>query len=254
MSDAIVLPAGRTAWFISDLHLWAGRRQTIAAFYAMLVRAPEEADALFILGDLFEFWIGDDDLDNPAVAPIVAALRAATQRGLRLWLLRGNRDVLIGRRFAQAAGATLIESDEARVEIGETAAIILHGDTLCTDDVSYQRYRRFATNRTVQRLLLSMPRGLRARLIQGLRTRSEARHQHRPNLIVDVNSVAVDQAYGRHGLGTMIHGHTHRAARHQDDAGRTRWVLPDWEFDGPTARGGPLEWRGGDRFIERRIA
>lgn len=256
MSEPIVLPAGSTAWFVSDLHLWADRPRTRAAFEHTLDAAWQRGAALFILGDLFEYWAGDDDLDHPAVAPVIDALRRATARGVRIWFMRGNRDVLIGPGFAEATGVRLIADDRAIVALGAARALLMHGDTLCTDDLAYQRFRARAYDRRVRRVLLAMPLAWRHALIAWMRRKSESRKARAPTHIMDVNAQAVRAALDASpGVKWLIHGHTHRPATHPLDDGRHRVVLTDWELDAGASppRAEIVEWTGAQP-VRRPIA
>jgi UDP-2,3-diacylglucosamine hydrolase len=228
--------------FISDLHLTEERPAANEQFIGFLEGKARAADALYILGDFFEYWIGDDDLAEPFNAVIAGLLRGLTQGGVRLFLMHGNRDFLIGERFCGATGAELLQ-DPTLLEVGGVKTILMHGDTLCTDDVDYQGWRRTARSVEWQRQFLARPRAERRGLILGLREKSQAVIQEKAAEIMDVNQDAVREAFRRHGVGRLIHGHTHRPGRHALDIdGRRceRWVLPDWY-----GRGGYLEVAGG---------
>ncbi|HEU4620878.1 MAG TPA: UDP-2,3-diacylglucosamine diphosphatase [Burkholderiaceae bacterium] len=240
----IALPASDTAWFVSDLHLWDDRPRTCDAFAQTLDAACAQNVALFVLGDLFEYWAGDDDLRSSNVAAPVEAMRDAVQRGLRLWLMHGNRDFLLGPAFAKHVGATLITTDHALLSIGNAKALLMHGDTLCTDDVDYQRFRAQARHPAYQAAVLAKPLAERHALIAHLRMQSEDKKARTAASIMDVNPSAVNAAFDAAKVDVMIHGHTHRPMQHQEDHGRTRWVLPDWECESPPIRGGYLEWNG----------
>jgi UDP-2,3-diacylglucosamine hydrolase len=228
--------------FISDLHLTEERPAANEQFIGFLEGKARAADALYILGDFFEYWLGDDDLAEPFNAVIAGLLRGLTQGGVRLFLMHGNRDFLIGERFCGATGAQLLQ-DPTLLEVGGVKTILMHGDTLCTDDVDYQGWRRTARSVEWQRQFLARPRAERRELILGLREKSKAVIQEKAAEIMDVNQDAVREAFRRHGVGRLIHGHTHRPGRHALDIdGRRceRWVLPDWY-----GRGGYLEVAGG---------
>ena len=246
MADTPVFPApatialapGARAWFVSDLHLWLDRPRTLERFRACLARAVREAQTLFILGDLFEYWAGDDDLASPAVAPVVAALRAAADAGLEISFMHGNRDFLAGAGFAAAAGVRLLP-DACIVCAGPRRVLALHGDLLCTDDLDYQRFRAQVRRPDWQAQFLARPLAERHALIANMRAHSEARKAQTALDIMDVNADAVAHAYAHYGVDCMIHGHTHRPARHDLPQG-PRWVLPDWEYDTAPHRGGGL--------------
>ena len=229
--------------FISDLHLTEERPEANERFIDLLEGKARAADALYILGDFFEYWIGDDDLEEPFNAVMAGLLRSLTRGGTPLYLMHGNRDFLIGERFCAATGAQLL-ADPSVHEIQGVRTLLVHGDTLCTDDVDYQNWRRTARSGEWQREFLAKPRAERRRMILGLREKSKAVVQAKPAQIMDVNDAAVTQAMRSHGVSRLVHGHTHRPGRHSltlDGRPAERWVLPDWY-----GRGGYLEiGRGG---------
>jgi UDP-2,3-diacylglucosamine hydrolase len=216
--------------FISDLHLAAERPETTAQFFAFVNGPARGAEALYVLGDLFEYWAGDDDLDEELNASVAAGLAALRAAGTRVFFLHGNRDVLIGREFAQQSGAELI-ADPTLIELYGTPTLLMHGDTLCTDDVEYQRFRARARDARAQAVFLAQPLALRRAQLRGLRAQSEEAKQAKSADIMDVNAGAVVQALRAAGYPRLIHGHTHRPARHVhrvDGRDCERWVLPDW--------------------------
>jgi UDP-2,3-diacylglucosamine hydrolase len=227
------------AWFVSDLHLWQDRALTNSRFVELLQQATSQADALFVLGDLFEYWAGDDDLENFALTDVVAALKSATASGLQIYIMHGNRDFLLGNAFAQATGCTLL-ADECLLEIGLQRVLLMHGDSLCTDDVEYQRFRAQVRNPAYQENFLSQPLEARHALIARMRAASEDKKARAAMSIMDVNSQAVEDAMNRHAVGMLIHGHTHRPDHHVLNNGRLRWVLPDWDHD--TTDATPRGW------------
>lgn len=236
LPTAITLDAHQRACVISDLHLWQDRPLTLARFRACVERAVRECDALIILGDLFEYWAGDDDLDAPAIAPVVSTLRAAADAGLLITFMHGNRDFLAGASFARAARLRLL-ADPCLVTLGAQRILITHGDALCTDDVDYQRFRTQVRDPHWQSQFLAQPLAQRHAIIADLRARSEDRKARAPQAIMDVNAQAVDALFASHGVDQIVHGHTHRPGMHRTPRG-TRWVLPDWEFDDGPQRGG----------------
>jgi UDP-2,3-diacylglucosamine hydrolase len=233
------------ALFISDLHLAPERPAANERFMAFLEGPAREAQALYILGDLFEYWIGDDDLDDPFNAVMTGMLRRLSAGGVQLYVMHGNRDFLMGSRFCAAAGAALLE-DPSVHEIAGERTLLMHGDTLCTDDHEYQAWRRIARSAQWQRELLAKPLEERRAMVLGLREKSKAVTQEKADAIMDVNPGMVMQALRQHGVRRLIHGHTHRPGRHahEVDARRCeRWVLPDWygaggylELDATSAR------------------
>lgn len=244
-SPAIQLERDSRAWFASDLHLWEDRPRTRAAFKRLLEAASSAQAHLFLLGDVFEYWVGDDDLASPSVADAVEAMRFAAKNGVRLHVMHGNRDFLLGARFASHVGADVVHADGAIVNLDGARVLIMHGDTLCTDDVDYQRFRLQVRNPAYQANALAKPLAERHAFIAHLRAQSEDKKARTAAAIMDVNAASVQQAFDRAEVATLIHGHTHRPARHDEGQGRIRWVLPDWEYDvaGPQ-RGGWLQWDG----------
>jgi UDP-2,3-diacylglucosamine hydrolase len=224
--------------FISDLHLTEERPAANEQFIAFLEGKARSADALYILGDLFEYWIGDDDLEQPFNAVMASLLRGLTRAEVPVYVMHGNRDFLMGERFCAATGAQLL-ADPTVHEIQGVKTLLVHGDTLCTDDLDYQNWRRIARSDEWQRAFLSKPRAERHSLILGLREKSKAVIQAKPAEIMDVNDAAVAQALRRHGVTRLVHGHTHRPGQRAlsvDGRPAERWVLPDWY-----GRGGYLE-------------
>jgi UDP-2,3-diacylglucosamine hydrolase len=225
--------------FVSDLHLDPARPAATACFLDFLAGAARDGDGLFILGDLFEAWLGDDAADEHA-ATVIAALRRYADTGRSLGFMPGNRDFLVGAGFAAATGAGLL-GDEAVTVIAGQRALLMHGDTLCTDDTAYQRYRAVVRRPVVSRAFLALPAAARRRLARYLRTRSRAANATKPAAIMDVNPAAVATCMARHGVDLLIHGHTHRPAIHRPAAaggGGTRIVLGAWHEAGSVLRFG----------------
>ena len=218
------------ALFISDLHLAEDHRETLTAFVDFLNGPARAAGSLFILGDLFEYWAGDDDIENAFNRDICAALRALSDQGVKLFYMTGNRDLLAGSGFASAAGVELL-SDPTRVSLDGQHVLLSHGDALCTDDQAYQAYRTQVRDPAWQAGFLSQPLAARKAFIESLRKQSEVAKQEKAMTIMDVNAVAVDALLSAHGYPVLIHGHTHRPACHTwsvDGRECTRWVLADW--------------------------
>jgi UDP-2,3-diacylglucosamine hydrolase len=227
-----------TALFVSDLHLDASRPAATDCFLRFLAGAARDAGDLYILGDLFEAWTGDDAA-GPHEQEILAALRRYTSTGRHCRFMRGNRDFLVGPRFAAETGAILLP-DEALVNVDGTRALVMHGDTLCTDDHAYQRYRRLVHHPAAQSLYLGLPVRLRSGIAAYARRRSMAANASKPAAIMDVNQLAVADALRRHHVRLLIHGHTHRPAVHAleiDGKMARRIVLGDWY-----SRGSVLQW------------
>jgi UDP-2,3-diacylglucosamine hydrolase len=216
--------------FIADLHL-APERPAITADFLRFVRdIVPGSDALYILGDLFEYWIGDDELEDAFHRSIGDALAALSRGGTPLYFMQGNRDVLVGRRFAEHTGAGLI-ADPALVDLYGTPTLLMHGDTMCIDDHAYQAFRAYTHDPANQAQFLALPAEARRARMRGWRAESETSKQDKTDAIMDVSPAAVEQALREHGYPRMIHGHTHRPAKHVhrvDGRECERWVLNDW--------------------------
>ena len=224
--------------FISDLHLDPGEPAIAAQFMELLAGEARDADALYILGDLFEAWIGDDDPDPP-VRRIVQRLRELTDSGVPCFVMHGNRDFMLGELFARESGCRLI-ADRSVIELYGEQVLLMHGDALCTDDISYQRLRRIVRNPLVQWILRHLSLKQRQRLAARMRAGSRMHTTATPETIMDVNPEAVAESLAATGVTTLIHGHTHRPAIHTlTVAGRPgrRIVLGDWYTQGSV-----LEW------------
>ena len=217
-------------FFISDLHLSASRPEINRVFFEFLRGPARSAQHLYILGDLFEYWAGDDDLGEPFNASVVEALAECSRSGPSLHIMHGNRDFLLGTDFAAACNARLID-DPHSLDLFGTRTLLMHGDTLCTDDVDYQRFRAEVRAPAWRKEFLSLPLAVRKEKIGALRARSEKEKRRKAPEIMDVNRGVVDATLREHGYPRLIHGHTHRPARHEHRVdGRVceRWVLADW--------------------------
>jgi len=217
------------ALFISDLHLCDERPETIRAFLAFLLTTASQAEALYILGDLFEYWAGDDD-DTPLGGLVAEQLVVLSENGTQVYFIAGNRDFLLGQSFAERAGIKLL-ADPTLIELDGSRILLSHGDELCTDDVAYQTYRKEVRAPAWCQGFLDKPLAERKQFIEQVRRKSEiAKTGKRPE-IMDVNADAVAALLRCHDFPTLIHGHTHRPARHVhivDDKHCERWVLADW--------------------------
>jgi UDP-2,3-diacylglucosamine hydrolase len=224
----------RATLLFSDLHLAPERPAAAAAFEAFARGPAREAAAVYIMGDLFDAWVGDDQRSEPFAQRIVAALRGIHDAGVPLFVARGNRDFLLGAAFADAAGATLLD-EQTLVDLDGTPTLLSHGDEFCTDDVGYQRYRALTRDAGHQRRLLRLPYRVRRAIAAFLRRKSTSATSRKPESILDVNAAAIEQAFRRSKAKRIIHGHTHRPARHWsvvDGTPRERIVLADWDDRG----------------------
>ncbi|NLS11433.1 UDP-2,3-diacylglucosamine diphosphatase [Vibrio sp. SM6] len=218
-----------TTLFISDLHLAANRPDITTCFLNFLHCEAIDADALYILGDLFEFWTGDDD-PTPFASQIRQALHALTTHGVPVYFIQGNRDFLLGETFCQQTGVILLP-DVTEIDLYGQRAVILHGDTLCTDDERYQAFRRKVHQPWLQWLFKRLPWRLRTRIVSKVQHDIRDDKQTKSMTIMDVNAQEVATVMAQHHVNLMIHGHTHRPAIHEDTyegSRQTRIVLGDW--------------------------
>ena len=214
---------------VSDIHLDALRPETTESFLNFLGNRARSAETLFILGDLFEAWVGDDD-DARLARETIGALRELARYGTGVKLIRGNRDFLIGERFAHMSGCSLLPSGTV-VNLGGQDTLLMHGDELCTDDVEYQRMRATLGSRVWQQEFLAKPLAERRKVAEGLRERSIAATARKNESIMDVNQKAVAKAMTQHRVQRLIHGHTHRPGRYEVDLAGSRGerlVLAAW--------------------------
>ena len=226
-----------TTLFISDLHLEADRPEIGEQFLAFLESEAAGADALYILGDLFEYWIGDDDPD-PYYASMKEALAGLTGRGVPVYFMHGNRDFMIGESFADETGVRLL-ADPTTVNLYGRPVLLSHGDSLCTDDVKYQEVRKMTRNPAWQTAMLGKSVEERRAFAEQARTDSVAHGASLQPAIADVNQAAVEALLRRHDVLTLLHGHTHRPAIHEfplDGRPATRIVLGDWYRQGSVVR------------------
>ncbi|GAB3381399.1 UDP-2,3-diacylglucosamine diphosphatase [Azotobacter armeniacus] len=222
-----------TTLLISDLHLDEERPDISRALLRFLKERASQAEALYILGDLFEAWIGDDAM-TPFQRSIAEALREVADQGTRIFLMHGNRDFLVGRSFCRQAGCTLLR-DPSRIELNGTPVLLMHGDTLCTRDIAYMRFRRRLRNPLSIWLLRHLPLSKRQQLARKLRDASRLQVRQKATEIVDVTPEEIPRIMAAHGVLTLIHGHTHRPAVHElqvDGQDARRIVLGDWSRQG----------------------
>ena len=217
--------------FISDLHLSAGHPRSMEMFQRFIDTLAPQAEALYILGDLFESWAGDDDLHDRFHARVISALHGLAVHGTDVYLMHGNRDLLMGDELAQACHARLLP-DPTLLDLYGIRTLISHGDTLCTDDVEYQKFRAQVHDAAFQKNFLAQPLAERKAYIELLRRQSTSAKQGKDMGIMDVNDDAVAALLRKHGYPRLIHGHTHRPDRHEHNVDGhvcERWVLSDWD-------------------------
>jgi UDP-2,3-diacylglucosamine hydrolase len=235
-----------TTLFISDLHIDSSTPAITRQFLSVVDGEAREAEALYILGDLFESWVGDDAADaDQAVA--IAALKSLTASGVPCFVMHGNRDFLLGPRFCAMSGARLLP-DPLIVTLYGERVLVMHGDALCTDDRAYQRLRATVRDADWQRQFLALSIAARRALAGAARVGSQAHTAALEYTIADVNPASVTAALRNAGTATLLHGHTHRPAIHPltvDGRACTRIVLGDWH-----TRGSVLRWdRGGPELV-----
>jgi len=219
---------GRT-FFVADLHLTDERPVATGRFFRFLDEEAAGADALYILGDLFEAWIGDDHGERVA-RDTAQRLKALADAGTPVYFMHGNRDFMLAGRYAALAGMTLL-TDPTRIDLYGVPTLLMHGDTLCSDDMAYQAFRRRVRHPLTLALLRQLPLAWRRRLARQARAGSESAKAGKPAAIMDVNADAVLRVLREHRICRLIHGHTHRPAQHVhavDGHDCERWVVPDW--------------------------
>ena len=232
--------------FISDLHLDSTRQDLLQAFENLLIRealAPDKLEGLYILGDLCEVWVGDDD-DSELTARLKIALKTISQK-VPVFFLPGNRDFLLGQKFANSAGVQILD-DPCTIELAGTQILLAHGDAYCTDDHEYQKLRKVLRSEQFKTQVLSQSLPERRELAASLRLESTRKNANKANNIMDVNPQDISRAFVQHGVDHFIHGHTHRPGIHTtriDDEQKFRYVLGDWNtcgwllrFDGQSFR------------------
>lgn len=216
--------------FISDLHLHSGRPDLTRALLHFLATTAKECDQLYILGDLFEAWIGDDFIPDD-LQPVVTALNNLTQSGCAIFFQHGNRDFLIGSRFSELTGVQILGDSEI-IQLATGPALLMHGDQLCTDDQAYQALRQQLRNPQWQQAVLTKSIAERLEMAKQLRMASETQTAGKSTEIMDVNPQAVQQAMAEANCDLLIHGHTHRPAIHSLKESKRRIVLGDWDKSG----------------------
>ncbi len=229
------------AVFVSDTHLGPERPERSAEFFALLERVQGLGAELYLLGDIFEFWPGDDD-DAPLHRQVVAALAALRSAGCRVRATRGNRDFLLGERFCEETGVELLD-DYTQVVLDGERVLLTHGDLLCTRDIKYQEFRRFVRDPANQQRFLALPLPERRRIAAQTREGTQSSMAEKAAEIMDVDEAEVLRVMQAFDADMLVHGHTHRPAEHRfsrDDRPATRWVLGDWYEAGRI-----LDWRDG---------
>lgn len=238
LSETAQSPA--VALFVSDLHLNRDQPDTAAAFFDFLQFHVSGVPKLFLLGDIFEYWVGDDDLSDPTHQHLMRLLQQLGNSGTELFWMAGNRDFLVGEQFARQSGAVMLE-DPTVMTLAERRLILCHGDALCTEDAEYMRFRQQVRNPVWQQQFLAMPLEQRRAIAQNMRNESKQRQQHKTMQIMDVSQAAVEQLFTASGTDLMIHGHTHRPALHQQSTMQAepqrRYVLSDWDYQDGHQRG-----------------
>lgn len=230
------------ALFISDLHLSPALPATTQAFLSFLQNQARHTQQLYLLGDIFEYWAGDDDVEDAYHRSIVIALRQVSDSGVQLFWIAGNRDFLVGASFSQAAGLTVLP-DPYVAEIANRCIVLTHGDAWCTDDAAYMAFRRQVRDPQWQQQFLAQPLAQRKQIVEAMRTGSKEAQRGKSMEIMDVNAEAIAGLFASSGAEVMIHGHTHRPALHPltvEGEKRLRYVLPDWDCEGERWRGGWL--------------
>lgn len=243
--------AAIAALFISDLHLQEAHPRTAEAFFRFLAERAVHAERLYLLGDIFEYWAGDDDLAEPFHQQVIAAIRAVADSGVAVYWMAGNRDFLVGAEFARAAGLQLLEEPHV-IEVAGRRIALVHGDAQCTLDLKYMAFRAQVRDPAWQQQFLGMPLAQRKAIIAGLREGSREAHTTKSYELMDVTKDAVDEVFASTGADVIIHGHTHRPAVHEAD-GRLRYVLPDWELDAEPVRGGWIAVEADGRIVRHGL-
>lgn len=219
--------------FISDLHLTPKRPDITNCFISFMREDAIKADALYVLGDLFDFWIGDDDPTNFA-EQIKSEFKTLVSKGVPVFFSHGNRDFLVGKRFAKQTGVTLLEEEQV-VDLYGEKVVVLHGDTLCTEDVRYLAFREKVHKPWLQWVFNRLPFFIKTRIVRKIQSDTSSDKSNKSMSIMDVTPSEVLAVMEKHQVTTMIHGHTHRPSIHKISAAgeeKTRIVLGDWYTQG----------------------
>lgn len=209
--------------------------RTFTAFLQFLAHCRQATRQLYLLGDIFEYWAGDDDMSSPLAEQVSTALRGVAQCGVEIFWMAGNRDFLVGETFAAACGMKRLQ-DPQIIDTAGRRMLLTHGDQLCTDDFAYQQFRAMVRDPAWQTAFLARPLAERKQIISHMRQQSRLHQQQQPTMIMDVNVEMVAAWFARHQVQYIIHGHTHRPALHTVNA-TNRYVLSDWDLDHAPLRG-----------------
>ncbi|BFU60510.1 UDP-2,3-diacylglucosamine diphosphatase [Rodentibacter abscessus] len=218
----------KKTYFISDLHLSETQPELTALFLDFMQNLAPNAERVYILGDLFDFWIGDDE-QSTLIEQVKLAIKNITKKGVLCYFIHGNRDFLIGKRFAQETGITLLP-DYQLIDLYGTPTLLCHGDTLCTDDVKYQQFRQKVHQKWRQWFFLHLPLKVRLKIAEKIRAKSKRDKMSKSSEIMDVNLPFTLETMHQFNAPLLIHGHTHREAIHQYE-NQKRIVLGDWKID-----------------------
>jgi len=219
-----------TTLFISDLHLSPENAALIQVTLDFLKTQTNDIESLYLLGDVFNTWLGDD-IAPAEFEPLILQLQHLHHRGIKTYLMVGNRDFMLGKQFAKRCGCQLI-SDPTVIDLYGIKTLLMHGDSLCTDDVSYQRYRRKTRNKFLQWCFLHLPVRYRQAISDKIKQKSREQKQYKSSMIMDVNQLEVSRIMQQYDVQYLIHGHTHRPAIHNFTLANKqayRIVLGDWE-------------------------
>lgn len=216
-------------YFISDLHLQTDKPCITQGFLSYIAALPDDAEALYILGDFFEYWVGDDDR-NDLIDQVQTTLSALKKRGVTLYFQHGNRDFLLGKQYADRCGMTLLDEEHV-IDYDGTRYLLMHGDSLCTSDTEYMAFRQQSRNPEWQAMMLSLSLEERHALAKNVRDTSQTETRMKADDITDVTQAAVEERMRANDVQQLIHGHTHRPKQHEfnlSESSATRHVLGDW--------------------------
>ncbi len=240
------------ALFVSDIHLTEASPRTTRAFLDFMANAATRTERLYILGDLFEYWAGDDDIENTYNRHVINAIRHLANAGVAVFWVPGNRDFLTGDQFAAESGATFLP-DLPCIDIANRKIAVAHGDAQCLEDPDYLKFRAMVRNPQWQQQFLSLPLAQRKFTIESFRKDAKKENETKSENVWDVTASAIDDVFSQTGATVFIHGHTHRPALHEHGSCK-RYVLPDWDLDGAEKRGGWLELTASGQFVQHTIS